>query len=160
MPNDTSRSSVSSYTCRPPYNARCEHSKQQTRSTRSLLSAWEPRTGGLVACAGSWPISRPPSPRRSAASLPACECAQTALWKSTFPCLFHASSLGLLPSHRCVFPPAAELHASPWTTLAASAVGVLRLCFGFFFLRLLPRSPPAAKAALVPACITCGGAEE
>lgn len=46
-----------------------------------------------------------------------------------------------------------------WTTLAASAVGVLRLCFGFFFLHLLPRSPPAAKAALVPACITWGNTE-
>lgn len=40
-----------------------------------------------------------------------------------------------------------------WTTLAASAVGVLPLRFGCFFLHVLPSTPPAAKTAPAPTCI-------
>ena len=124
-----------------------------------------PCASGLYKEAGPFP-----SEPIYASSLPCFKCTKIALWMSTFfffACRFYVSSLGLLlslslsPSPSlsvslslaCCFQPR-SLMLPPWTTLAASTVGVLLLWFGFFFLQLLPRSPPAAKAALVPACIT------
>lgn len=150
---------MSSYICWPP---QCKVRTQQTRSSVwSSLSAKTVRTRGLsspnsaLVCKrklADFPVSEP----ISTSSLPCFKCTEIALWKSTFflPVPFMCHPWACFPfSLTCSFQPL-SLMLLPWTTLAASTVGVLSLWFGFFFLHLLPRTPPAAKAALVPACIT------
>lgn len=88
-------------------------------------------------------------------------CTEISLWKSTFLCLsFYVSSLGLLPFLSGMLFVATELKASPLDHPSSLSCGCPSLWFGFFFLHVLPRTPPAAKAALVPACITWGNSEE
>lgn len=106
----------------------------------------------------NFPVSEP----IYTSSLPCFKCIEILLFGSGrfCACPFYVSSLGLLPFHSGMLFAASEPSASALDHPSSLSCGCPSLWFGFFFLRLLPRIPPPAKAALVPACITWGNSEE